>query len=167
MVDPPQPMVVPPTTVPVQEFVRPTQVARARNHTLLGLVWLPVAAIVVARAVADPALSTAWIALVVALSAGWVAVDAVGSRFVDRVVVAHDRVHARVHGTLEISDFEVVAGAGVTMECTSFGSRLRRHRYINLWWPGEDECRTIRLDVFAKNDQAKIVRRLTELTKPR
>jgi hypothetical protein len=83
------------------------------------------------------------------------------------VVVAHDRVHARVHGTFEISDFEVVAGAGVTMECTSLGSRLRRHRYINLWWPGEDECRTIRLDVFAKNDQAKIVRRLTELTKPR
>jgi hypothetical protein len=172
MFEPPQPQrrantpstVAVPPAAPAHEFVRPTQIARARNHALLPLMWLPAAGFVAVRALAEPALSTAWIAIVVALGSLWLAVDAVASRAVDRIVVGHDRVHVRIHTGLEVAEFEITASVRIEMEHRSFRSKLRRQQYIDLWWPGDQHCRTIRLDVFAKPDQAKILRRISELT---
>jgi hypothetical protein len=126
--------------------------------------WLPVAGLVAVRALAEPALSTAWIAIVVALGSLWLAVDAVASRVIDRIVVGHDRVHVRIHIGFEVAEFEITDSVRIEMERRSFRSRVRRHQYIDVWWPGEEQCRTIRLDVFAKPDQAKILRRISELT---
>ena len=172
MFEPPQPQrrastpttVAVPAAAPAHEFVRPTQIAKARNHALVPLMWLPVAGFVAVRALAEPALSTAWIAIVVALGSLWLAVDAVAARAVDRIVVGHDRVHVRIHTGLEVVEFDITASDRIEMEHRSFRSKLRRHQYIDLWWPGDEQCRTIRLGVFAKPDQAKILRRISELT---
>lgn len=144
------------------QYVRPTHVARARNHCLVNALWLLVAVPVGVRALAEPALSTAWIAVVVALAAVWLAVDAVGARVVDRVVLSHDHVGVRVHTARGIDEFEIVADARIEIEHST--SRHRRHRCIELQWPHDGPHHTIRLDVFGKHDQAKILRRISELT---
>ena len=156
-----QPMLT--TAAPsARPYVRPTHVARARNRCLVNALWLLVAVPVGVRALAQPALSTAWIAIVVALAAVWLAVDAVGARVVDRVVLSHERVSVRVHTARGVDEFEIVADAGIEIEHST--SRHRRHSYIELQWPHDGPQHTIRLDVFGKHDQAKILRRISELT---
>jgi hypothetical protein len=161
----PSPIVAPQAVAATGEFVRPTHVARARNRCLANLLWLPVAGVVGGRALTHPAISTAWIAIVVALSAVWMTIDAIGARVVDRVVLVHGRVSVRAHTALGVEEFEITDDDKVEMEYTS--SRRRRHRYIELWWPHDGPRHTIRLDVYSKHDQAKILRRVRELTSQR
>lgn len=150
--------------VAATEYVRPTQVARPRNNVLINLAWLPVAAVVGIRALADPRLSTAWIAAAVSMAAVWLATDAIGTRMLNRFVIAHDRIDVRFHDALRLIELEVTADSGVEMDFRIEGSRLRRQHVIDLCWPSDEPCHTIRIDTFSRSDQAKIVRRLTELT---